>query len=363
MNKTKTKTKSISVFVENIEIKQGGDCFVIAEIGHNHQGDFELCKRMIRKAKECGATAVKLQKRDNKTLYTTEMYNKPYDNENSYGATYGEHREFLEFDKEQYRELQAYAREVGIIFFATAFDFPSADLLRSLDMPAYKIASGDIKNTPLLKHIAGFGKPMFISTGACGIEDVKRAYDTVMPINNQIVLLQCTAGYPPKYEEINLKVLDTYKELFPDVLVGLSSHDSGTVIAAVAYAMGASVVEKHYTLQRASKGTDHVYSLESSDLRELMMNLKNIKAAMGDGVKTVYDDEKAPAQKMGKSLYYARALAAGEVLGAADIDIKSPGGGTPPYALEEFVGKVLVLDVSKEQMVDYDHVVKLGIGN
>lgn len=344
-----------SIIVENVEITEGGDCFVIAEIGHNHQGDFELCKRMIRKAKECGATAVKLQKRDNKSLYTTEMYNKPYDNENSYGDTYGEHREFLEFNEEQYRELQAYAREVGIIFFATAFDMPSADLLHRLDMPAYKIASGDIKNIPMLKHIAAFGKPMFISTGACDIEDVKRAYDAVSAINNQIVLLQCTAGYPPKYEELNLKVIETYRELFPNALIGLSSHDTGTVIAAVAYAMGACVIEKHYTLQRASKGTDHVYSLESIDLRRLMMDLKNVKLAIGDGVKKMYDDEKGPATKMGKSLYYSRDMAAGSVIGLEDIDIKSPGGGIAPYGLYDLIGKTLTVSVKNEQMVETEH--------
>lgn len=344
-----------SIFVEDVEITEGGNCFVIAEIGHNHQGDFELCKRMIRKAKDCGATAVKLQKRDNKALYTTEMYNKPYDNENSYGATYGEHREFLEFGEEQYRELQAYAKEVGIIFFATAFDFPSADLLHRLDMPAYKTASGDIKNIPMLKHIARFGKPMFISTGACGIDDVKRVYDALLPINNQIILLQCTAGYPPRHDEINLKVIDTYKEMFPEAIIGLSCHDSGIVVAAVAYAMGAQVIEKHYTLQRASKGTDHAFSLESMDLRMLMMNLKNIKTAMGDGVKRIYEGEKGPATKMGKSLYYARDIAAGEVLKPEDLDIKSPGGGLAPYELDELVGKTLTVAVKKEQVAEFEH--------
>ena len=343
------------IFVENVEISENADCFMIAEIGHNHQGDFELCKRMIKKAKDCGATAVKLQKRDNKLLYTTAMYNKPYENENSYGATYGEHREFLEFSAEQYKELQAYAREIGIIFFATAFDIKSADLLHGLDMPAYKIASGDVKNIPLLRHIAAFGKPMFISTGACELEDVRRAYAAVKPINDQIILLQCTAGYPPKYEEINLNVIGTYKKHFPDAIIGLSSHDSGIVLSAVAYAMGAAVVEKHYTLQRASKGTDHAFSLESHDLRELMMNLKNIRASMGDGVKRVYDDEKAPAQKMGKSLYFARDMAAGEAVEADDLDIKSPAGGVAPYGVEGLAGKRLAVDVKKEQLVEYSH--------
>ena len=131
--------------IENFEIHDGSDCYVIAEIGNNHQGSLDKCKEMFRVAKECGAHAVKLQKRDNRSLYTKAAFNKPYDHENSFGATYGEHREFLEFGRYEYQELQKYAQELGITFFATAFDLPSADFLEELDMPAYKIASGDLK--------------------------------------------------------------------------------------------------------------------------------------------------------------------------------------------------------------------------
>jgi len=162
---------------------------------------------MFRVAKECGADAVKLQKRDNQKLYTKEGYEKPYENENSYGATYGEHREALEFGWYEYSELKDYAKEIGITFFATAFDFPSADFLAKLDLPAFKIASGDLKNIPLLMHIAKFQKPMVMSTGGGTMEDVNRAYDAIMPINQQLALLQCTAGYPADFEELNLRVI------------------------------------------------------------------------------------------------------------------------------------------------------------
>ena len=134
--------------IDNKTITDDGDCFVIAEIGHNHQGDLETAKEMFKVAKECGADAVKLQKRDNRQLYTETGYNKPYENPNSYGATYGEHREFLEFGLEEYQELQAYAKEIDVSMFATAFDFNSADFLAELDMPAFKLASGDLKMSP-----------------------------------------------------------------------------------------------------------------------------------------------------------------------------------------------------------------------
>src|SRR3954447_1936572 len=138
--------------IDAFEIHDDSDCFVIAEIGHNHQGDLEKAKQLVHAARECGCDAVKLQKRSNHTLYTREFFEQPYDNEFSFGATYGEHREALEFGRDEYGELRRYAREIGITFFATPFDFESADLLAELDMPAYKFASADLVNTPLLTH-------------------------------------------------------------------------------------------------------------------------------------------------------------------------------------------------------------------
>ena len=187
--------------------------FVIAEIGHNHQGDLQKCKDMFLAAKYSGADAVKLQKRDNKTLFTKAAYNESYNSENAYKPTYGEHREYLEFGKEEYLELKRFAKEIGILFFSTAFDIPSADFLEEeIDLPFYKIASADITNTSLLRHVASFGKPMIMSTGGAEMEDVKRAYETVMPINSQIAILQCTASYPCKVEDLNLRVIETFSQ-------------------------------------------------------------------------------------------------------------------------------------------------------
>ena len=138
------------ILVDGVTINDDSDCYVIAEIGHNHQGSLEQCKQMFQAAKECGASAVKLQKRNNRELYTKEMYDSPYDNRNSYGKTYGEHREAVEFEREEYGELLKYAGEIGITIFSTAFDVPSADFLAKLDMPAYKVASGDLTNIPLI---------------------------------------------------------------------------------------------------------------------------------------------------------------------------------------------------------------------
>ncbi len=335
-------------------INDDSDCYVIAEIGHNHQGSLEKAKELFRAAKDAGANAVKLQKRDNKTLYTKEMYNKPYENRNSYGATYGEHREALEFGWDEYVELQKYANELGLDFFSTAFDIPSADFLAKLDVPAYKIASGDIRSIPLLRHVASFGKPVIISTGGATMQDVRRAYDVIMPINSQLCIMQCTAGYPPEWNELNLKAIETFRRELSDIVIGFSSHDSGVAMAVAGYVLGARIIEKHFTLNRAMKGTDHAFSLEPIGMKKMVRDLRRLKIALGDGKKTTFDSEKAPVIKMGKSLVAAKNLPGGHRLTLADIAMKSPGGGVPPYEIERIVGMTLKKGMIEDEAFSHE---------
>ncbi|HET9288592.1 MAG TPA: N-acetylneuraminate synthase family protein [Gaiella sp.] len=332
-------------------------CFVIAEIGHNHQGDLDKAKELFRAAKDAGADAVKLQKRDNRRLFTRELYDSPYDNENSFGATYGEHREALELGRDAYLELRDYAAELELVFFATAFDETSADLLEELDLPAYKIASGDLRNTPLLRHVAAFGKPLVLSTGGATLEDVDRALDTVLPTNSKLCLLQCTAAYPASVEELELGVITTFRERYPDVVVGLSDHQDGIAMALVAYMLGARVIEKHFTLSHTAKGTDHAFSLMPEGMRKLVRDLRRVPAAIGDGVKRPLPSEEKPLEKMGKKLVASRDLPAGHVLAAGDLVAKSPAdSGLPPYALDELLGRPLVRPLVEEETLRADDV-------
>lgn len=343
-----------SITIDGKVINDSSDCWVIAEIGNNHQGSVEVCKKMFLVAKECGADAVKLQTRDNRYLYTTEMYNKPYNSENAFGPTYGLHREALEMKPEAYPELIAYAEDLGITFFSTAFDLHSADFLEKLEMPAYKIASGDLKSLPLLKHVASFGKPMVVSTGGGAMDDIRRAYDTIMPINSQLILLQCTAAYPCPYEILDLRVIDTFRREFPDVVTGLSSHDNGISMAVAAYTLGGRVLEKHFTLDRAMKGTDHAFSLEPVGLRKLVRDLRRVKVALGDGVKKVYPTEKDPLIKMGKKLVTARPLPKGHRLQPSDLLLKCPGDGVAPSFWDDVIGQELAADLPAEAPLELD---------
>ena len=352
MNATSSSSPRISL--DGTEIGADTECYVIAEVGHNHQGSVEQAKALFKAAKEAGANAVKLQKRDNRGLYTRDAYAKPYENENSYGSTYGEHREALEFERPEYEELKAYCAELEITFFATAFDFASADLLAELDMPAYKIASGDLTNTPLLRYVARIGKPVIFSTGGGTIDDVRRGYETLLEENDQIAVLQCTAGYPAEWDELDLGVIGTYRELFPEAVVGFSSHDNGIAMAVAAFVLGSRIVEKHFTLNRAMKGTDHVFSLEPQGLRKMVRDLRRTRAALGDGTKNVHPSEIAPATKMSKKLVAARDLAVGHVLGEADVALKSPGDGLPPYELERVLGSTLSRSVLEDEPLSFE---------
>jgi N-acetylneuraminate synthase/sialic acid synthase len=343
-----------TVTIDGFEISDASDCYVIAEIGHNHQGSVEQAKQLFKAAADAGAHAVKLQKRDNRNLYTREAFNRPYDNESSFGATYGEHREALEFGRDEYVELQTFARELGVAFFSTAFDFASADFLADLDVPAYKMASGDLTNTPLLRYVGSIGKPVIFSTGGGTLDDVRRAYETLAEVTDQIVVLQCTAGYPAAWDELDLRVISTYRDCFPDVVVGFSSHDNGIAMPVAAYVLGARVVEKHFTLNRALKGTDHAFSLEPPGLRKLVRDLQRTKVALGDGTKTMYQSEAAPITKMGKKIVAARNLDAGHVLAEEDLVFKSPGDGLPPYELDRVLGRTLRHPVAEESALTFE---------
>ena len=338
--------------IDGRRIADDTSCFVIAEIGHNHQGSVEKAQELFVLAKQSGVDAVKLQKRDNRRLFTRALYETPYDNENSFGATYGAHREALELDRGAFVELQACARELGLLFFATAFDEASADLLAAIDVPAYKLASGDLWNTPLLRHVAALGKPLVVSTGGATLEDVDRAVETILPLNQDLCLLQCTAAYPAAVEELNLGVITTYRERYPELVIGLSDHQDGIAMSTVAYMLGARVIEKHFTSSHAAKGTDHAFSLMPDGMRRLVRDLRRIPTAIGDGSKRPLASEAKPLERMGKKLVAVRALPAGHVLADGDLVAKSPAdGGLAPYELDRLLGSTLTRSLVEDEAI------------
>jgi sialic acid synthase len=340
------------------KISDKTDAFVIAEIGHNHQGSLEKAKELFHSAYMAGAHAVKLQKRHNKTLFTRAFYDKPYENENSFGNTYGQHREALEFGRREYAELSELARKLKMEFMATAFDFRSADFLSEFELSAYKIASADLKTIPLIRRVAKLGKPVILSSGGGTMEEIRRACRTALELNPSLVLLHCVATYPNQAHELNLHMITTLREQFPGIVIGLSDHYNGIAMAPVAYVLGARVFEKHFTLNRAWKGTDQAFSLEPIGLHKMLRDLRRTREALGDGVKRILPQEVEAISKMSKSLVAARDLPAGAVLRKADIAMKSPGTGLDPSHFENLIGKKTCHPIRCDECFSFDDLVQ-----
>ena len=297
-------------------------------------------------------------KRDIRSLFTKALYDQIYDNPNSYGTTYGEHREALEFGEREYRELKALAEELKTAFFSTAFDHKSADFLTSLEMPLYKLASGDLRNLPLLKHVARAQKPIIISTGGGTLTDIRRAYETIMPINRQLAILQCTEAYPCDFADLNLRFIETMRAEFPDCVIGLSDHDNSVAMSLPAYVLGARIIEKHFTLNRANKGTDHAFSLEPVGLRKMVRDLRRTGLALGDCIKRIYAKEVKPLQKMAKSIYAGKNLEAGTILTEADLAYKCPSGtGLESFQVDLLLGRKLKQYIAEDQLILLEHLV------
>jgi YrbI family 3-deoxy-D-manno-octulosonate 8-phosphate phosphatase len=270
-------------------------CYLVAEIGQNHQGDPAIARELIHTAKLCGVDAVKSQKRELSALLSPEEQSRPYASPHAFGATYGEHRRRLELEREAWADLFAYARELGITLFASPWDLPSARLLRELGCPIFKIPSAAVTNLPLLEEIAGYGRPVILSTGMSTIEEIDAAVAVLS--GSELTLLQCTSAYPVESSAVNLRAMQTLAERYGRP-VGLSGHHRGIAIDAAAVALGACLLERHFTLDRTMKGTDHAASLEPPGLSKLVRDVRAVEAAMGSGEKAVLECERAAREKL-----------------------------------------------------------------
>ena len=331
-------------------IGDGQPCFVIAEAGVNHNGSEDLAMRLIRIAAEARADAVKFQKRSVFDILTREALERPYISPNSFGTTYGEHRLKLELDEACWWRLKEQAEALGLIFLASAWDKRSADFLDELGVPAFKTASADLTNLDLLEHLAKKGKPMLVSTGMSTMAEVEEAVATIRRYNDRLVLLQCTSTYPTSHDEINLRVMQTYRERF-GVLVGYSGHERGIAVTEAAAALGACVVERHFTIDRTLPGPDHAASLEPLGLQKLVRDIRNIERAMGSPEKTIMPSELPVRARLAKSVVARAPIPAGAVITEDMLTLKGPGDGIPANRLRDVVGRVAQVDVAEDTLI------------
>ena len=276
---------------------EDGRCYVVAEIGINHNGDLEIAKQLISKAKETGFDAVKFQKRTVEVIYTPDELARPL--ETPFGDTNGDYRYGREFGNEQYDEIDRYCRELGIEWFASPWDEGSVDFLVQYDPPYLKIASACVTDRDLLIHCAATEKPLLVSTGMCDLPMIHKAVDTIRTAGGKIACLyHCTSTYPAMTSELNLYGIRTLQNEFPDIPIGYSGHEPGVPTTIMAAVLGAASIERHITLGRTMWGTDHASSLEIPGMMRLVRDLRAWEVARGDGIIRVYDSEKPIAQKL-----------------------------------------------------------------
>ncbi|XP_013135268.1 PREDICTED: sialic acid synthase-like [Papilio polytes] len=275
------------ILTNNVKIGGNSPCFIIAEIGQNHQGDIEIAKKLIKAAKEAGADCVKFQKSNLEEKFTKQRLEQPYNNTNSWGSTYGDHKRHLEFTKEQYRILLKYSQDLNILFTASAMDMESFNFLLSLKVPFIKIGSGDSNNLLFIKYAASKKVPLIVSTGMIDKATVTTIYNMISSHHKQFCLLHCVSAYPTPYEDCNLRVLQDYANSF-NIPVGYSGHELGIKVVIAAVALGAKVIEKHITLDRSMKGTDHQCSLVPSELQQLVRSVRSLELALRTPVKMMH---------------------------------------------------------------------------
>ncbi len=327
--------------------------YVIAEIGINHNGSYELCKKMILKAASAGVDAVKMQKRTIEEMYTKDALDVPYTKPYAFGKTYGEHKHALEFDDEKFIELQKYAHELGVEFLVSGFDSTGFEFIdKVLNVPIHKVASPFITDYPLLKQVAEYGKPIFLSTGMHTMEEIEKSVKFIKQFNDKIMVFHAVTMYPVPNDKVNLKVIKTFKERL-GTLVGYSSHDNGVVIPSAAIALGACVIEKHFTLDRTMIGPDHAASVEPRGMELIKNYATAVWKSLGSEHRDMNENEQAARIKYGVSVTSRRFIPAGKVIEEADIMVKCPGGGISPVEYWDLFGKKATKDIAEDKTI-YD---------
>lgn len=343
-----------SVLIGNKRVGDQEPTFIIAELSGNHNQSFERAKQLIKAAKDLGADAVKIQTYTADTI--TLNSNKPYFYTEEGGLWEGQ--TLYELYQKAYTpwewqpELKKYADEIGILLFSSPFDETAVDFLEKMDVPAYKIASFEINDIGLLRKVSRTGKPILISTGTADISDISLALRICREEGNEnVILLKCTSAYPAPYADMNLKMIPNMKETF-GCLAGLSDHSMGDEVAVAAVALGANVIEKHFTLQRSDGGVDSGFSMEASEMKEMVNHIRNVEAALGC-VDYNLSEIQMKERHFGRSLFVVEDMKKGDVISKENVKSVRPAVGLHTKYLDEIIGKKVTRDIEYATPLGY----------
>jgi len=327
-------------------------CFIIAEAGVNHNGNINLAKKLIEVSKDAGVDAVKFQTFKAESVVVKNAKKAEYQKETTDAreSQYDMIKK-LELTEEDFKELADYAKEKDILFLSSPFDKESVDLLDGVNVPVFKIASGEITNFPLLKHIAEKGKPIILSTGMATLGEIEDALRVIREVGvDDVVLLHCVTSYPAKMEDVNLMVLGTLKYAFK-LPVGFSDHTHGITVPIAAVSLGAVVIEKHFTLDKNLPGPDHKASLEPDELKEMVMAIRYVEKALGDGIKLPTKEEEEIKKVARRSVVAKVDIPEGAIITEDMLDVKRPGTGIAPKYFDLVVGRKAKENIKKDEII------------
>lgn len=326
--------------------------YIIAEIGVNHNGSLQLALESIDRAKQCGANAVKFQTFRTENLVTMTAPKASYQQENSgSNESQFEMLKKLELSFTDFKRIREYCYEKRIDFISTPFDDESAEFLYSIDISAFKVGSGDMNNIPFLYKLDQYKLPIILSTGMSNLEEVNRSLNVIQ--HSPVVLLHCTSDYPAPLEDVNLLAMKTMEQTFHKN-VGYSDHTKGTEVSVAAVALGAKIIEKHFTLDCSLPGPDHKASIDPVDFKRLVDEVRNVELALGDGKKRCMPSEENTKAIARKSIVLIKDKKTGDKIIEADLKMKRPGTGIEPRFYYDVIGKTLKRDVQKDQLLSWD---------
>nr|MBP7472257.1 N-acetylneuraminate synthase [Prevotella sp.] len=328
---------------------------IIAEAGVNHNGSLALAEQLVDKAVEAGVDIIKFQTFNADKLVKRDAKQAEYQKKNIGDGNDSQYDMLkkLELSKADHEELISYCKQRHIKFFSTAFDLDSIDYLHSLNLGLWKIPSGEIANYPYIRKIAQYGEPVILSTGMCDEQDINNALDVLFKFGlpkDKITILHCNTQYPTPYEDVNLKAMLTIKKDF-GVNIGYSDHTKGIEVPIAAVALGATVIEKHFTLDRNMPGPDHKASLEPDELKAMVYSIRNIESALGDGIKKVSPSEQSNMSVARKSIVAACPIKKGEIFTEDNLTVKRPGIGISPMKWETIIGKTATMNYHEDDLI------------
>jgi len=347
------------MIIDSREIRNFGEPYIIAEIGANHNGDMGLAKKIIDSACDCGADAVKFQSWTTKSINSRADYANNQKYPGSPQKHFGSLKEMVEkyyLREEQHYLLKKYCDDKNITFCSTPFSEGEADLLKKVGVPFFKIASMDINNLRLLKHVAKQGKPIILSTGMASLSEIETAVKAIESQGNKdIALLHCIAIYPPNVNDINLRNINMLQNLYPDYPIGFSDHSVGTAIPIAAVALGACIIEKHFTVDKDLPGWDHDISANPEEMKAIVNDSKTVNAALGCFQRVVSEAEEDKKLKFRRSIVVTRNIKKGECIKESDITFKRPGTHIAPNEAEYVIGRKMAADLMEDDILCWDN--------